>query len=401
MRVGSSTMASALPLGKRRLGPCSCGTLSSLVFMVLLACTIMKRTEAQAALSHPVLTIDMSHYGYKPVKGNDVQLVFGDITPHLVMFSNSKAILYQTQSSGPVKVTGAGTMTAFIMNVNTGALIRRQEWQTPGRHSVVERKESEARIVALSDDRYAVMADATLYFYDSDGNQLFKRPLGEGMSSMQPTEGGNELLLRHEITIGGESRNVEYSWIDAKTMQVQGSFVDRDTDRSQAGMLGVDRVLVYRGNGGLHALSIDGKDRVICATPSCSERGIEDIAATSDGVAVASRFGVGVVPIDGKQPSWFRETTPNAGMDRVTVIPIETSLDGKYLAAYVSRGHRYRQFDGLELALPSEFFVYSTQDGKRVAIMPGTSAMCAMAPDGSKLISIDGRHLNVYDVVSK
>lgn len=368
------------------------------LFTMFFICTIANRCEAQFLTSKPVLTIDMAQYGFLLSKGNERKLIFGDIAPHLMMFSKDLAVLYKAQPNDETTGDGVGTMTAFIIDVNTGVLIRKQVWQTRARKSVVETKESEARIVAISGDRYAAMANATLYFYDAAGSLLFSRGLAEGMWSMQPTKGGEELLLRHERTVDGLSQDVNYSWMDAGKWQFRANFKDSDHDRSQAGMLGVDDGLISTEADGLHMLSPDGRDLVICTSPFCKESVLSDEAGTSDGVAIASRFGAGVVALDGKGPIWFREAKPNAGTNRVTVGPIVSSLGGKYLAFYISRNQRHQEFDGEELTLSSEFFVYNAQDAERVAVFPGTGAICSIAPDGSKLISFDGRHLNVYRI---
>jgi hypothetical protein len=83
-------------------------------------------------------------------------------------------------------------------------------------------------------------------------------------------------------------------------------------------------------------------------------------------------------------------------MDRVTVVPIVTSLEGQTLAAYVARGEKNQTFDGQKLSLEGEFFVYRTVDGKRLAVVPGTGADCALSPDGNKVVTFDGKDLRVF-----
>lgn len=292
-------------------------------------------------------------------------------------------------------------MTAYFIDLKNGSLIRTQQWRTRARRNLMETKESEARIYPLSGSRYVVMAGGILYLYDARGNQLFEKTLAVGMWSMQPVSGGNELVLRYEkaqqkISSDGISRDVEYSWLDSHDMTVQATLKDRDFDRSQTGMTASGRLLIYPDSNGLHTLSISNVDRLVCTEEYCKEPVLDEVEATAYGLAVGSRMGFGVIPMSNKSKSWFLSVWPNGDLDRITVLPIVTSPEAQTLAAYVARGKKYRMFDGEKLSLDEELFVYRTADGKRLAIVPG--ADCAFSPDGSKLVSFDGRDLRLYAI---
>jgi hypothetical protein len=228
--------------------------------------------------------------------------VFGDVEPHLAVISKNVAIVYSTVPDKLKMGDWPGTMTAYFVDLTTGGLIRKQEWTTKPRGNPIEEKESEARIFPLSDSRYVVMAGGTLYIYNVSGNQLFQKKLDEGMWSMQPILGGNELVLRHEKAQGkfssdGISRDVEYSWFNTHTMTVQARLQDRRFDRSQTGMVAFGKLLIYSDPGGLNSLNLENVDRLVCAEEYCKESVLSDVETTSDGLAVASRMGVGVIPL--------------------------------------------------------------------------------------------------------
>jgi len=342
-------------------------------------------------LAKPTQTVDLTRFGYRELKANLVDSTLGDIISHLVMVSDQLVVVYHTMPDGMRVAASNGTLTAYFVNVSDGKLVRKQDWRTIRRRDSGEGKDSEARIYALSQDRYIVIASGTLLLYNRDGSLTIQKKLDPGLWSIQPVQMGTVLLLRHERKDQKQSF-VKYIWADSQSLATLAEVEDGQELRSQIGLLGADQWLVYRDSNGIQKMTVDGLDGVMCSDDFCRESGPSN--AVRGGVIVSSRFGLEMLSFD-KGLVWQKSIQPAGGLDRITIGGVQTSLNGEYLAVLVLRGNKYRTFDDVHLDKNEEVFVYSATDGKCLFLLPGAIQALALSPNGTQVVSFDGKYLRV------
>jgi hypothetical protein len=368
----------------------------AIVLTFVLAAHAAEKQESKPTLEKPVMSIDLRSYGYQVNAGSILDFAIKNIGPNLAVLSEKLAIVYHTVPDKQTAAGSPGTLVAYTVDLSTGRLIRKQEWRTTLGMNWARRTDSEARIVVLSQGRYAVMASGTLHIYDGDGSILREKVLEAGTWAVQAVDGGKVLLLRHG-NAGPDGAETRYLWADADSLETLAAFDDTHPYRSEKGLLGVGRMLVDPEEDGLYGLSADGNSRLLCSEEFCRAREIGDVEGINDGVVLSSRFGVGVLSLS-KGVLWFLRVTPDEGLDRIMVVPTESSGDGSRVAAYVSRGRKYRTFDGVKLASPVEIFVYSAEEGKRLAIVPGGTEVFSLSPEGHTLVLFDQTVMEVYSI---
>jgi hypothetical protein len=347
-----------------------------------------------SSLAIPIVSVDLTSYGYHESEAKQTEAVLGNIGSNVVFISEQIAVIYHTKPDGMNAAATNGTLTAFFVDATTGHLIRKQEWRTVHRRGVFDGKDSEASIFPLSENRYLVMASGTLYLYDGAGSLIVQKILDAGFWSIQPIENGTGLLFRHELKDRSHSF-VKYIWADSHTLTPRVEFVDTQEYRSQTAMNGFGTSLAYSKPDGIHGVAADGKDHVLCSDEFCRESAFD--REVKSGLVVDSRFGIGVLSLINGMV-WLKSIQPAVGLDRVTVSESESSLDGRRLGIMVSRGSKYRTFDGVKLETPSEIFILDSGDGKRVAVLPSGDSAFALSPAGDKAVTFDHKLLRIYQI---
>lgn len=338
----------------------------------------------------PTVTIDLGTYGYEEPHDGLIKTVFGDLLSHVTVIDNDLAVVYHTVPDHMERTDSTGTLLAYFIDLSSGKLVRKQEWHTLPRNDVAETIDSEGRILALSQKRYAVLASKTFYLYGNDGSLLMQRDLRFGLWSVQAIDNGRVLFFRHYL----KSSPTSYIWQDSKTLEKIREFDDTDDYRSQTVLTGYNQLLLYARNDGIHGLTLEGADHILCSDEVCRESGVS--APVNSGLVLASRFGLGILS-PGVGVTWFRRISPDKGIDRVTAGGVETSLDGKTLAARITRGKKNRSFDDVEVEMPWEIFVYGSE-GQRLSVLPGDDTAFGLSPDGKTVVTFDSRFLRVFAV---
>lgn len=360
------------------------------IVFVSLACN----GEPPKTTMQPSAVIDMAQLGYQETEARSLKAAFGDIISHLLFVSDKMAVIYHTIPDDLKVIDSTGTLIAYFVSLPSGKLIRRQEWKTVHRHDPNDKIDSEARILPLADGRYVVMADRQLLLYDGDGSLMVSKALSSGIWSAQTTRNGRTVVLRHQEPKSG-SEQTEYRWLEAVTLEADETMIDPSALRSQLALTAVDGNFAYSSRDGIHILSPNGTDHIVCLSELCRQSGVTK--AIDNNVVLVSRLGLGVLSIEGDM-LWFRNIWPNSGPDRVTVGDIQTSLDGLHFACLTWPGSTHRRFDDASIDMRSEIFLFKFDNRKPLAIVPGVDTAYTLSPDGTQVLSFDGRFLKLYKV---
>ena len=193
--------------------------------------------------------------------------------PHLAFLTERIVIIYHTQPDYLHVIGSQGTLTAYVVDMSNGGLIRKQEWRTVRRQDMFAGKDSEASISPLSQGRYVVMAGGVLYLYDSNGSLLKEKSLGAGLWAVQSVDRGAAIVLRHGNDLTGGA-GTKYLWLDSQTLETKAVYGDTKEYRSLTAMLAVGGYLEYGDADGIHILSPIGEDRLLCSDQFCRESGL-------------------------------------------------------------------------------------------------------------------------------
>jgi hypothetical protein len=266
--------------------------------------------------------------------------------------------------------------------------------------------DSESRLIPLEKGDMAVIANRTIMLYD-ERLQLVKEqklePSAAGeLYSVQSVANGKELFVRHQSSA---NQQTNYSWLNSEDLsEVSTMAGPRGKQFSVPVTPGEDFVLTFSeflsagATTGIVALSSGGSIKTICSSQLCREDHI--VAYASPFLVVSGRRGIAVVDVD-HGLRWLKHLPPTSNPNEFQFGSIRTSMSGKTFAVWLT-SLQSATFDGVPLGKAPQVFVYDTESGKLLAILPvePTSGNFdfALSPSGRQLIVFDGREVRLYTV---
>jgi hypothetical protein len=196
---------------------------------------------------------------------------------------------------------------------------------------------------------------------------------------------------------------VAYVWLSSETLKTERQLSRSESPESGSAFAAVKDGLVFRGADGLYHVSADGKGRDLCSEAVC--RNADPLPILSHGlerVAFLTLYGAGLSGMDGRM-IWSKMIAQGTGLNSMMFQSMTASADGKKLAFKVFRGGWGNQeFDGIHLDNAQLDFVFDSDTGRRVLMVPSKSVngdvAFALSTDGKILWTFDGRMLRSFSV---
>lgn len=281
-------------------------------------------------------------------------------------------------------------LEAFFLRAGDGKLLFKKRWFTRWRKDTSDMRESEARLIRVSDGRFLVHADAVLMLFSStDYTQLKEKrlePSGFGdLWGALSVPGGRYILLRH----GHPSRMyATYEWLDSETLET----VYRTESYDLAGIVAMQNSIVGNTNSGIQRLGWDGQSTPVCPILNCPKGG-ELAVLSPHSIAFLNRTAVGVVDTN-RGLSWLTDIDPCAIPQ---VGDLRSASEGTRFAFSVS-GWKGARFHGQTLGKSPVLFVYNIDRSQPLYLLELATTWYpyALSPSANQIAISNGSKLKIY-----
>ncbi|HVC45969.1 MAG TPA: hypothetical protein VND90_01865 [Terracidiphilus sp.] len=390
------------------------GTRKLLVILVILfGAASFNSAEGAGQGKAPVAiwTVNLRSYGWRgPIKESNREffkdftqekLASVDIRTRLLFVSNDVLVAYHTRADGRDWRTAKRWLDGFFLKAEDGSLLARRQWPSVLRKDGSD-AESEARIVALRNGEFVVIADGVLMLYSDNLRLIGKHklePFGpRDMWGISRVAAGREIFLRHEIL---STRMIRYQWLDADTFK---PLVEMTGDIMWGrGMNAVADGVLDGGGRGVYLRRPLMPEEMVCDAPFCRVPASGfDTVITSQLIGLIRSNGIGVLDV-GHGLSWSDVVDPENNHYHLQFGEISPSLSGNRFAVWITAGRRY-VFNSVELLKGPNpnVLVFDTLKRKHIFATTIRSQTFewtfALSPDGTKLATFDGVTIALYRI---
>jgi hypothetical protein len=329
-----------------------------------------------------------------------------DSNTRICFIGNDVVVAYHTKEGGQDWRTASRQLEAFFISAKDGRLLDKKEWPTVVRGSESDLRDSESRLIPLSDGRFLVFANRTMMLYSSNLEMLRQKQLEPStpsdLWSAQSVSGGNKIFLRHQSS---SEQQTTYFWLSPETLlplsQMSGF---RGKNFSAVATAGDDFVLAglgYSEHGmttGIGEIDLDESTRIVCSNEICREATPSVLSSCC--IAFSARHGIGIV--DRKQGLvWSLSIPVTSNPNDFQFGGIETAMSGNRFAVWVTADPK-TLFDGVKLSSSPTLLLYATTNPHHllaIPIDPQTGDFdFALSPDGSEVAIFDGARIRLYSV---
>lgn len=361
------------------------------------------------SLRTPAVVVDLAKIGWAPPRNQSDRAFFKDFTignlfsldqNTRILFLNADAfVVYHTKQEGQDWRTAPRTMEAFFIRAKDGSLISTMRWPTRLRRSDNDLRESEARLVPLSDGRFLAFANGVMRLYGDNLDLLKEQKLEPdgpgGMWSAQSVAEGHQIFLRHESM---RPPRATYFWLDSATLQVEYTspgYHDRDF-LVQAGVVAGEKSVFTLSQSGIRMIDRDHGVKTICADQLCRGDGLLR-ALSSRHIGLSGKNGIGIVDLD-HGLIWSKSIGDDSKHFQFS--EMQCAMSGKRFAFWIT-GAKKALFDGVKInEWPPTILVYERDSSKTPLVIRTTPVEgqldFALSPGGTKLAVFDGAKVQVY-----
>jgi hypothetical protein len=388
-----------------------------LIIPVLLLGLIQVGHAQAASDPPPSWSAELKSYGWAPPKSPSNKAFFKDFSiakleasdqNTRVSFLNGDVVVaYHTKQEGQDWRTASRHLEAFFISTKDGSLLSRKEWETVVRGSESDLRDSESRLIPLSNGRFLVFASRAMMLYVSGLELIKQEKLDPSTSadlwSAQSVAGGHEIFLRHQSS---SDQQTTYYWLASDTLlplsQMPGF---RGANFSVVAIAGDDSVLTSLGfskpgiTTGLGRIGLDGSTKIICSDQLCREDGMAAVVSPRR-IAISGMRGIGVVdPEQGLL--WSKQIPSKSNANDFQFGQIRTAMSANEFAVWITAYHK-TLFDGVQVNSHPTLFLYDATNPKLLFTVPVKQKSgdfdFALSPDGSQLAIFDGAGIRLYAI---
>jgi hypothetical protein len=378
---------------------------------LLVFCNASSKTHPQSTSSgvHAKWTIELKKYGWIPAKSESDKKFFKDFTlaklegldqnTRVLFISNDELVVYHTKQEGENYRTATRQVEAFFVKAQDGSLLQTKLWPVQVRKSEEDRRDSEARLVPLSGDRFLILANGAIMIYDHELNLInqekLEPPSSTGPWSVQAVAGGAQIFLRHEPGLP-----VTYEWRASDTLQVlrkTPGYRDR-LFHPQAVVNAGENAVFTGGRSGIEMITPDQQMKIICDDSFCRGDGHVHVLA-SQYIVFSGRTGIGVIDID-HGLVWSKTIGPNRNLNRAPFQfgGIVSSISGTRFGFWMT-SYRKTLFDGVKVHQSPVLLIYDATNPKLLCSIPMKlygDFNFALSPDEKHVAIFQGAKLTLY-----
>lgn len=359
----------------------------------------------------PAVVVDLRTIGWAPPHYESNRRFFKDFSigklmsldenTKVVFLSDDVIAIYHTRQEGSDWRTAARLMEAFLIRVKDGSLVSTMRWPTRLRISDNDLRDSECRLIPLSDGRFLVLSAGVMTLYSGNLELLKQQKLESATSgdmwAAQSVAEGHKVFLRHESMTPPQ---VGYSWLDSATLKVEYTspgYRDRDF-LVQGGVKASEGSVFTLSESGVRMIDKDQNVKEVCGDQLCREANHYQVLSTHR-IGLSARNGFGIVDID-EGLKWSKLIESKYDPKRFQFSSIRGALSGTRFGLWLT-GDKKSFFDGVKVsAWPPTILVYDTDGPKNPYVIRTTPVEgqldFALSPNGTKVAVFDGAKVLVY-----
>jgi hypothetical protein len=357
--------------------------------------------------------VDLRKIGWVPPAHQSNQAFFKDFSigklvsldenTKLVFLTEGVIVAYHTKQEGSDWRTAARVMEAFFIQVKDGTLFSTMRWPTRLRRSDNDDRDSEARLIPLSNGRFLTLANGVLRLYASNLDLLKEQKLEPDTSgdmwAAQSVAEGQKIFLRHESI---SPPNTTYSWVDSENLKIMHTapgYRDRDF-LVQAGVKAGDGSVFTLSKSGVRMIDKDQNVKTICGDRLCRDADLFHVLSARR-IGVSARNGFGIIDID-DGIMWSKLIDSKYDPKRFQFGSIQCALSGTRLGLWLT-GDKKAFFDGVKVSTwPPTILVYDTDGPKNPFVIRTTPVDgqldFSLSPNGTKVAVFDGAKVLIYEM---
>jgi hypothetical protein len=374
-----------------------------------ITCNGLGDAQGTSSGAHAKWTVELKKYGWTPPKFESNKKYFKDFTltkleamdvnTRVLFISNDELVVYHTKQEGQNYRTATRQLEAFFVNAQDGSLLQTKLWPVQMRQSGHPLRDSEARLVPLSGDRFLILANGTIMIYDRNLNLInqekLEPPSSTGPWSVQTVAGGTQIFLRHEPGLP-----VTYEWRASDTLQVlrkTPGYHDRQF-HPQALVDAGENAVFTGGRSGIEMITPDQQMKIICDDPFCRDDGGLHVFS-SRYIAFAGRRGIGVIDPD-HGLVWSKTIGPDRNPSDFQFGRVVSSISGTRFALWMT-SYRKTLFDGVTVHHSPVLLIYDATNPKLLWSIPINRQgdwNIALSPDEKHVAIFNDANLTLYDL---